>query len=351
MKKESVLSQSEKDNIEIEKIIFHIIIADDFKPTYLDELTLTENQVKFFKERLIDASSGRQYKFNDTETSIVHEKCKSILDDINGNFISASKKLAASFHDHHNKNTNDGVFVVALTKIADEKLIFLVKIDHKKVYQYILKHGVHSKSAIIKEITNTFVEDKRTIQKSAIIDVTDNYKWDVIAIDRTKSDDITKYFRDFLSVYELESSRTLTKKALDSARDWAFDNFKFLPKNQDVSTFKDRAYNYLTTQTVFNSDSFAEMVTFNEDPELQKELANSLLNYLAQVGLAGQNFKIKSKLLTLNEIKNIRKTREGVKIEWEGDATRKMVDLPIERNEDDGLYHITIKTKKYEVIN
>ena len=52
MSKESTLTQVQKESIKIEKFIFHIIVVDNDKPTYLDEVDLTETQKTFFKDRI-----------------------------------------------------------------------------------------------------------------------------------------------------------------------------------------------------------------------------------------------------------------------------------------------------------
>lgn len=64
MPKESVLSVADKEAIVIEKLIFHIILKDDVQPYFLDELEITEEQTKFFKDRLADSAQGRQYIYS-----------------------------------------------------------------------------------------------------------------------------------------------------------------------------------------------------------------------------------------------------------------------------------------------
>jgi len=69
MARESVLTTVEKESFEIDRFIFHIIIEADPAPIYLDEVTLNEDQIRFFKSRFIDISEGVQHIFKDPENS------------------------------------------------------------------------------------------------------------------------------------------------------------------------------------------------------------------------------------------------------------------------------------------
>lgn len=132
-KKESVLSEAEKDSFEIEKFIFHIILEAELKPIYLDEIILEKDQVEFFKARFKDISEGVQHIFIDKQKSTFYTDCCLLLEDPDKNFLSISEKLTDSFKKLHSKNTNDGVFITSIVKLTqNRRLIFLLKIDHKK---------------------------------------------------------------------------------------------------------------------------------------------------------------------------------------------------------------------------
>ena len=136
MKRESVLTDSDKDSIEIVKFIFHIIIEKEQKPIYLKEVNLNAEQIDFFKNRLIAVAQGIRYIFPDKPNSATYNYCKNIVDD-NSTFLKLSKKITASFKEHHKGNTADGVFIVSLVKIKNSpSFIFLLKIDNRLVYQY-----------------------------------------------------------------------------------------------------------------------------------------------------------------------------------------------------------------------
>lgn len=348
MAKESVLTQDEKNSIEIQKIIFHIIIQDDFKPHYLEEVVLTENQLTFFKNRLIDASQGTQYLFTDKTTSQIFKQCKLIVDSVEHNFLQASKTITAQFKSHHNKNTSDGVFIVALAQIKDKrKLVFLIKIDHKIVYEYKQKGN----KALLEEVKNTFIEDKKVLQKVALVDVSDHYSWDVLAFDRTEPTGITGYFKKFLEVKEKETPFKLTEKAISYTSQWAVLKRKELDPAQDTSSYKARAVSYLNSHNVFDTNEFIDYVIYDENFERKEILVNSFNDYLIDKGIAGQTFTPNKDALTKKTKKNVRLTSEGLKLEWEGEPNVVNIKIPNSPDNNDGLYHIIIKTSKITIVS
>lgn len=349
MAKESVLTQSEKDSIKIKKFIFHIIVESELNPIFLDEVNLTGEQLEFFRKRFIDAAEGTQFEFNDKSTSEVFKIGEKIVENPEENFFEMSRHLTASFKNHHKKTTSDGVFITALVSVKDSAdIIFLLKLDNRKVYEY-KRSG---NKAMLEEIKNTFIEDKKSIQKIAIIDVGTYFVWDVLAFDRRPSQgkSISDFFLDFLSVHERETPSVLTIKTLSAIRKWAVNNRSYLDPLQDPSSYKNRCIDYLKSTTMVKFKTLINLVVFDDDLERQKNLKKSLKGYLEEIGLYGQSFKPNPGSLSNAEKKNIRKTAEGIKIEWEGSANDVNIEIPTTRNSNDGLFHIMIKTKDVEIV-
>lgn len=95
MPKESVLTAADREQIRIEKLIFHIILKDELQPRYLNEVTITDEQRAFFRDRLSDAATGRQFVFqNVSSTKAVAEE---LIACDNERFVELSRKLAADF--------------------------------------------------------------------------------------------------------------------------------------------------------------------------------------------------------------------------------------------------------------
>lgn len=158
-----------------------------------------------------------------------------------------SKEIAQLFKLAHTNNTSDGVFIVSVASIGERKLLFLVKLDHKTIYQYKLQ----GTQALLEEVKNTFSEDKSAIQKVTLIDTSDKAAWDVLTTDRAArgtDNYITNYFRNFLGVNPRETDSDLTKKALSAARKWAMLNKGNIDPKQEISLYKNRAKGYHASQ-------------------------------------------------------------------------------------------------------
>lgn len=206
MPKESVLSLADKEAIKIEKLIFHIILTDDVNPIFLEEVEITDEQQKFFRDRLADASQGRQFIFTEDNPPI-KTLAEEIINASDEEFLRISKDITSRFRSTHTSSMNNGVFIISIASIHTRKLLFLIKLDHKKVYEYKLEGS----KALLEEVKNTFSEDKTAIQKVALIDINTNVVWDVLVFDRSCPSSITKYFGNFLSVIPRETETDLTK--------------------------------------------------------------------------------------------------------------------------------------------
>lgn len=344
MAKESVLSIAEKEAIIIDKLIFHIIITDNVTPTYLDEIEITEEQKKFFKERLADAAQGRQYIFT-SDTPKIKQLAEEILTADNDRFVEISKEITENFQQTHRGNTNDGVFIISVASINARKLLFLVKLDHKKVYEYKLK----GTKALLEEVKNTFIEDKSAIQKVALIDTNSSVSWDVLVFDRSKAGSITEYFAKFLSVLPRETESDLTKKFQSAARTWASQNKTLIDPNQEPSMYKNRARDYLMNTDNVDSERYIDAVIIDDNEERRNVLKDSFRDYLVLNGLYGQQFSPNKNAITPKERKNIRQTAEGVKIEWMGDPHDNNVSISNEPDQN-GNYTVLITSSRIDDI-
>lgn len=349
-RKESVLTREEKESFEIKNFIFHIILESNETPIYLDEVVLNEDQINFFKHRFSDVSEGVQHIFKDKTTSDFYKNCSLLIQNPEENFLQVSRLLTASFKGHHKKSTNDGVFITSLVKVKNEiPLIFLLKLDNKKVFQY----AVERNKALLNEIYRTFVEDRKAIQKSALVDISDNYAWDVLATDRTTTGDkaLRDYFAGFLGVVEKETPSTLTRTATSIIRKWAISEKDNLDPEQDISSYKKRGIDYLNGTAVFDIYGYIDAVIEDKDESRKEKLKESFKQYCDVVGLSGQSFIPSKGSIDRAIRKNVRETAEGVKIEWEGDPSDSRIEIPSSPNTEDGLYHIRIKTSKIKILD
>ena len=131
----------------------------------------------------------------------------------------------------------------------------------------------------------------------------------------------------------------------------SLSNSNDLPENEDPSNYKSRAIEYMNTHDRFDTDEYINMVVKDENYERKKSLTSSLRLCLEENGIAGQVFIPKPNSLTPKQKKNIRKTAEGVIIEWNGEANNHGISIPTHRDQSDKMFHIIIKTTNIENVS
>lgn len=322
---EAVLSQAQRDSLELTDFIFHIIDPDageDDRVVYLDEVQLTESQRSFFLERLQEAAQGTQYVFKQDAVHL-QDKCLRLRDDVE-RFVEVSRQITADFAGRHRGQMSAGVFIVSKARFLISahrwgEFAFLVKMDKQPSisYQYQVIGG--RKVATLQNNDNALIESKKAIQKSALINVSEHFAWHVLAFDKQQNPGLTDYFRGFLGVTERQEASALTRLANSTVRKWAKDiPQEDLPEGEDFNTMAGRAFNYLKDRDQFDTDEFVNTVVRCEDPEKKESLTRSLREKLAESGVAGQQFRPQPNSLPKRERKQVYQTDEGVIISFEG---------------------------------
>lgn len=351
---EGVLNQAQKDSLELVDFIFHIIQPDAVEEgeriVYMDEVQLEPQQETFFLERLRDIAEGTQYVF---KRDAVHlkEKCEQFVANPE-RFIELSRQITTDFAGRHEGNMSAGVFVVCtvrfLARANDwQKLVFLVKMDKRPSFSYSWEVRGGRKIAVVSEIQNALSETKASVQKSALINVSDLFPWDVLAFDRTSRPGLRDYFRAFLGVTERQVDSELTKQTHSAVRKWAKAlSQDSLPEGEDANTYIGRSLNYLNDHDVFDTDEFVNTVVRDADEVRKAELSASLREELAQVGVAGQQFRPTPGSLPKKARRQVYQTAEGVTITYEGDNDAAGIDI---RDLGNGRKQITIVTNRLEI--
>ncbi|WP_145603099.1 nucleoid-associated protein [Yersinia intermedia] len=348
---ESVLSKGQIESLEISDFIFHIINADaeGDKTIFLDSVTLAEAQKAFFLNRLKECAKGTQYVFEDDVDSL-SEKCNKLVAG-EKNFVGTSKDITQSFAKLHAGSAADGLFVVSVVRYLRspneyKSLLFLVKLDKTATLTYSYEEKDGKKIAIINEVPNALSESKQAVQKSALIDLSGSFAWNVLAYDRVDSN-LTDYFRKFLSVKLRQTPSTLTIETHKAVRAWArLIPKESLPEGEDANTIIGRSISYFESCETFDTDRFLESVIRHNDKKVRKVLTDELHEKLVGIGVAGQQFKPTPSSISRRDKTVIYETAEGVVITFVGDAaaaglTRKT--LP------NGKEQITIETNKFAV--
>jgi hypothetical protein len=321
-----VLSQSQRDSLEIDDFIFHIIDPDADEAErviYLDEVSLHAKQREFFLARLRDMAEGTQYKFL-TDAAHLKGPCEEIVSTPN-RFLELSRNITADFASRHRGQMSAGVFVVAIVKylaaVNDwKKLVFLLKMDKRPSFSYSYKEENNKRIAAMAENENSLSEAKSAIQKSALIDVSNIFAWDVLAIDQIKKPLLGDYYKGFLGVTERQNDSTLTRSTHATVKKWARTLTKEeMPDNEDALGYIGRAFNYLVDHDTFVTDDFVNAVVRDNNPDHKGTLTSKLKAELAEAGISGQTFRPQAGSILKKDKKQVYKTEEGVIITFEGD--------------------------------
>lgn len=349
---ESTLTDDQKQSLSLDKFIFHIIIADEDTPKYLDFVELTADQKSFFRDRILDVASGTQYVFIDKENSGFVQNTSSILDDVDQNFLPYSKRLASDFCKLHHGSTSSGVFIVAKVTVkvatANVPLIALLKVDHSKVLQYNQTETAEGTRAVMQEIKDSFVEHPQAIQKWAIVDLSSTFAWDVIARERRKSESVADYFESFLGVEPRETNAALTRKAVQKTLIWAktipTDD---LPEGETPPNYKQRAIRYMELHDKFDTDQFIRVVIKDNDIERKTKHEAELKLFLEQQGVAGQEFDPMPNSLPARQVQNALVTHENVKVVWQGETSANGITI-IDNGDNTKKVEILTSSIQYE---
>jgi hypothetical protein len=340
-----MLRVDDRQNLEIERFIFHPILkdADDH---YFDEVELTAVQRTFFKNWFASAlKQASEYEFvqKDADDCLLN---KIIAIQANDNialaFTNESKNITATFKRFHKASSSDGILALALTRIPSGRLFFLVKTTFGHVMQYKERLEQGRRKVTLSEIDNPISEDAAAIQKAVIINIDSNYDWEVLAQDRQSQIPykIADYFKNFLHVREREVSSVLTRKVFSSVKNWVRDNKPRIDPAQTVSDYWGRAYDYLRTHDEFETDNFVAAVVVDPNEERRTELRTSLRTKLETDEIAGRAFAPSPGSITPREAKATIKTTSGVTINYIG--TKEANSISIERQNNEQV--ITIRT-------
>lgn len=352
-RRESVLSRSQLDNLVIEQFIFHVILPErrDNPVEPLNEVVLTDSQRIFFTDRLREAAYGTQFVFRE-DAAHLKDNCQQLLT-IPTDYVAISRRIAEDFAGRHRGNMSPGVFVISIaqTLYAENqpvRLVFLAKLDHKLVYRYFLEEVNGGTRARMEEITNTLVEDKSAMQKSALVDVSDTFLWDALSWERQgKPDgDLTDYFRGFLGVRLRETASELTRRTVSAVKQWAtaVPQGELTP-GEDAQSLRLRAVQYMKDRDTFDTDEFLRTVVRDENEPRKARLCASLRETLANHGIAGQTFRPQHNSLPKKAQRLVYETIEGVKIE----LSRPKEDCGVAIEQNNGGTTITIRTTRLSV--
>jgi len=346
-KRPLVITQTIRDSIEVHNFIYHILLTKAEEVDCLSEVTLTNEQTNFFKEMIAESSRGTKYKFIDIGRSSLFEQCSQIIENSDNDdmFVEQSERIAHDFKAQHDNRMADGiVIIISFSMEVNEersRFIAILKLDYKSVLQQV-RDPENPTHVTFKEITDSLVEDKSSIQKRAIIDIGDSFNWDVIAVERNRAaakqdTDVAvgSHFKKFLDVTLLMDNSSVTRKVISHSHSWAKRQEGIVPTD-----IKARVISYIEAhdEQNINMDDIRDLVCNHDDVERSNQLSVSFDEYMDAIEFSGVQFTAKANSIPNKEKRTKMKTNKNVTIEWQGE----MQDAGVTRKTVNGKTTITI---------
>ena len=324
------LTENEITALRIEQLIFHVVQHEDVDPILLDETPIGEFE-SFFLDRVKETLKGNGYEF------VKNSSTFQLLKDISSNpsnFISNSKQLAVNFHATRSKRIKPGAIILMKLYAGSKELFSIIKYDREQVLAFNLVDNSH---AVLEEIVNSFTKSQSALQKSALIELSDE-GGKLVVIDRNVSYDITEFFKAFLNVRRLYTNEEMTEKVHEAILHTAHVHRNDLP-NEVVSKIRSITFQAIQHLEVFDQEEFFDKVFGSHS---SPKLVKTYENFLRKNNIESDSFKfVKNAIKPPKEKKY--KTREGVRISYGNEAEE---TVKIEYGVGNKATVITIRTQQ-----
>lgn len=335
-----LLEQAELDLLRIDRIIFHVVGPEDEDLILMDEVDL-RHVLGFFLERIRETNIGNRFKLIGPQQGVWPSL--SAMDAEPKNFVTVSKQLAESFNNAHKSVASKrGAFIVAQLSGLDTPVFGLIKFDDLKVLRFRQeKTPEGAVKAIVSEINNTFQEDKKAMQKSALV-VLSGEEATAAVFDRANRADATAYFRTFLGVQRMYSPEDATKRFTRAIRE-AFEENKERATPELREMWRKRLHDELTARETIEPeedfDRFGSAVfgAFYDDDQFRQALTKSLQKHK----VSGETINVAPEAVPKPTVRKIR-TAESIEIRIPTDLDVKQILEVVDQG--GGRKEIRIKT-------
>ncbi|PXX76577.1 hypothetical protein SAMN05660489_00173 [Pseudomonas sp. LAMO17WK12:I10] len=329
----------------VERIIFHIVGPKLKAPLILTEVEDPSTHSDFFIDRLIETTKGTAYTFN--VASGVKQQI-SLATTSEHAFVDCSEILAQRFQElyENDKRLIPGVLMLLKIKSENNTYAAIIKYDDIKVISYKTQATHDGKiKPILDLILNTFVQDKKALQKSALINV-QNDAGQLICIDRSgKNGDITDMFKKYLDSSRKFTHETLTDRLLNALIETATSNKEIIPA-EILRKIKTAAKDAISSISAFNPKSPSTLLSALFGPlHTNEKIKNTFEKALKKQKILNETIKIPAGYFK-RALKKVRETQEGVRVIY----TQEHIDSgAIEFTEQGGYKTFKATTIEYRV--
>ncbi|NOJ41566.1 nucleoid-associated protein [Bradyrhizobium australiense] len=339
-----LLDQEVLDGITIQRMIFHVVgpANEDFQ--LMDEIDASGFE-QFFLDRIRETNVGNRFSFIGAEAGVC-PSLRSVWKD-GAKFVQRSKELTELFQNGHKgaPMSSRGAFIVAQLGGLSVAAFALIKFDDQKVLRY---QQVTNKDGLVRakvtEVDNTFIEDRKAMQKSALI-ILNSDGGDLAVYDRANKRNITEYFKTFLGVKRLWTPSDATERLMKAFSASALAHKQSMPddvkrnwrRNLHIATQSRESIEPGEDLNVFGAQVFGP---FWADEGFRKEVDRAL----HRNRISGEVIEIERSLIKPPQVRRLR-TRENILIVYPqqlDDAGSAVVNV---EKGTDGSATITIKTQ------
>ncbi|MDH1922545.1 hypothetical protein N5I18_26120 [Pseudomonas juntendi] len=212
-------TQQEEGALAIRRMSLHVVGAKTFEAMAERKLEHTE----FFKTKIVEHAADAVFTFKTNSTTKIELEA---IADGSTTFERGAQSLARAFNTLHKGGSADGVLCMFELDVgsADTVIYSLIKYDYKLA----LEQDGAKPEAALRRIVTALIDDKRAVQKTALIRVVNGIADNTVsARDRKRqAPDLADYFEAFLGVaraisdHELsETATVLLRRTLQACKD------------------------------------------------------------------------------------------------------------------------------------
>jgi len=306
------LTEDERGQLRIESMILHVVGEEAFDP----QPARVVEHANFFIGRILDTDAAAVYQFKEVSGS------RDLLENMATGaitFETGAQDLSREFSRQHGTTTRDGAFFIfdLLTDDDNVRIYSLIKYDYREAIEQ--SEGEDGQQRL-RRIIHAFIDDKKAIQKAALIRVVNGRAETMVAArDRTKSaPEIADYFATFLDVERTRSDDELNRALVEALRK-TFLGCKDLLPNNDVASALQLAKSALRDRQQIDEEAIVDAVIaaagYPADEETKTLLRSRTTQKLRTQRLTGLAFPPDRQVLRKPPLRKIR-TTEGVTLTY-----------------------------------
>lgn len=303
-------TEEEKEQLRIESMILHVVSEDDFDPAPAQVV----QHASFFLSRILDTDVAPVYQFKDVSRS---RDCLQNMALGVTTFEAGAQSLSMEFSREHDTTTREGAFFIFELRTDDDavRIYSMIKYDYREVIEQSEDDDGETR---LRRIINAFIDDKKAIQKAALIRIVNGVAEELVATrDRTRTaPEIADYFAKFLDVKRNSTDDELNRRMVDALRN-TFSECKELLPGQDVAAALRQAKAVLRDRQHIDEEAIIDAVIaaagHPQNEETQSLLRKRTTQKLRAKRLTGLEFRPDRGILRQPAMRRIR-TTEGVTV-------------------------------------